>query len=109
VSQKEEQLQTDNGLQRKVFVSLLKAWCELTVDEQKAVITILALFILGLAIRTWHVQKEASSTTNGTTTVIHQSREEIERNGQSIFMVNPIPKISNGRNKVHNRNIQKLE
>jgi hypothetical protein len=83
VSQKEEQLQTDSGVQQKIFVSLLRSWSELTIDEQKAVITVLAIFILGLAVRTWHVQKEESTITASYTTVIHQSGKEIRKNGQT--------------------------
>ena len=38
---------------------LFRSWFELTRDEQKALILILALFLLGLAVRFWHVKKEA--------------------------------------------------
>jgi len=31
-----------------------RAWSELTNEEQKAVLTVLALAVLGIAVRLWH-------------------------------------------------------
>ncbi len=31
-----------------------RAWLELTLDEQRAVVIILGLFLLGVAARLWH-------------------------------------------------------
>ena len=35
---------------------LLRAWFELTADEQKAMVVILGLFLLGLVVRYWHLR-----------------------------------------------------
>ena len=32
-----------------------RSWVELTLEEQRAVMAILALFLLGMAVRVWHV------------------------------------------------------
>jgi hypothetical protein len=39
----------------KTVCALLRSWFELTADEQKAVVIVLAIFILGVAFRFWHV------------------------------------------------------
>lgn len=89
MSQKEKQPQTDSGVRQKVFAGLLRSWFELTADEQKAVITVLAIFLLGLAVRTWHIQMEESKGKTGHITTIHQTGEEITKNLESL------PKHSN--------------
>jgi hypothetical protein len=38
--------------------SLVRCWFDLTSDEQKAVVMILAIFLLGLTVRIWHLQTE---------------------------------------------------
>jgi hypothetical protein len=51
------------GLRRTVR-RLLGAWFGLTSEEQRAVVLILALALLGLGVRTWHVrQKQAAQRT----------------------------------------------
>ncbi len=43
----------------KPHAGLLRSWFELTQDERTALILILALFLLGLLARWWHLyQKE---------------------------------------------------
>lgn len=37
---------------------LLRSWFELTEDEKKALIIILALFLLGVVVRYWHVMAQ---------------------------------------------------
>jgi hypothetical protein len=44
---------------RRAAADLLRAWFELTPSEQKAVAVILSLFLLGLAVRLWHVTRAA--------------------------------------------------
>ena len=36
------------------FIALLRSWFELTAREQKAVILLVALFLLGVIVRLWH-------------------------------------------------------
>ena len=56
---KEQELLNDNkGVHRAAFAKLLRLWVELTNEEQKAVLTVLALFLLGLAVCVWHSQTE---------------------------------------------------
>ena len=54
--------QTDNTKptqRRGPLPGLLRSWFQFTADEQKALILILALFLLGLFARWWHLyQKE---------------------------------------------------
>lgn len=38
---------------RRLYKELFKSWFGLTGDEQRAVLAILGLFLLGLAVRTW--------------------------------------------------------
>jgi hypothetical protein len=39
----------------KTFLfALWRSWLDLTAREQKAVLLVLALFLLGLAVRLWH-------------------------------------------------------
>ena len=42
------------------FRQIFRAWFELTHDEQKALLLILALFLLGLTVRFWHLKDEAN-------------------------------------------------
>ena len=44
----------------RVLTQILRSWFELTEEEQKAVIIILALFMLGLAVRYWHLRSQRS-------------------------------------------------
>ena len=37
---------------RRIF----RSWFELTRDEQKVLLLILALFLMGLAVRAWHLK-----------------------------------------------------
>jgi len=43
------------GLPRK----LLASWLRLSWDEQKTIMVILAIFLLGITARYWHSQQEA--------------------------------------------------
>jgi len=43
----------------QVPAGLVRSWFELTADEQKAAMIILAVFLLGLGVRCWHVHKKA--------------------------------------------------
>jgi len=40
---------------------IFRSWFELTHDEQKVLLLVLALFLLGLAVRFWHLKKEGGS------------------------------------------------
>jgi hypothetical protein len=40
--------------------SLLNAWFGLTKSEQAAVALVVALFLLGLAVRFWHIHQKKS-------------------------------------------------
>jgi hypothetical protein len=39
---------------RGTFAGLLRSWFHLTPDEQKAVLLLVGLALLGLAVRAWH-------------------------------------------------------
>jgi hypothetical protein len=41
----------------QVPAGLVRSWFELTPDEQKAALIVLAVFLLGLGVRFWHIQK----------------------------------------------------
>jgi hypothetical protein len=42
---------------RNILSTVRQSWFALTPDEQKAAILVLALFVLGLIARTWHLMK----------------------------------------------------
>ena len=42
----------------QVPAGLVRSWFRLTADEQKAALIILAIFLLGLGVRFWHIQKK---------------------------------------------------
>ena len=42
---------------RRVVAGAGRAWLALTADERKAVVVVLALFLLGLAVRYWHLRR----------------------------------------------------
>lgn len=48
---------------------LLRSWCELTAEEQKAVLTVIAIFLLGLAMRCWHTGTEETAPQENRTVV----------------------------------------
>jgi type II secretory pathway component PulM len=40
---------------RSAVAALLRSWFGLTPDEQKAILLLLGLFLLGLTVRWWHL------------------------------------------------------
>jgi hypothetical protein len=47
---------TPEALRRNaLWRRLMRSWFELTVSEQKVVLLVLFLFLLGLAVRTWRL------------------------------------------------------
>ena len=55
------------GALRRIF----RSWFELTRDEQKVLLLILALFLLGLSVRFWHLNKEGDSPEPSRSAQIH--------------------------------------
>jgi hypothetical protein len=45
----------------KFLEALARSWFGLTRDEQKAVLVLLGLFLLGVSIRCWHVWRTAGA------------------------------------------------
>ena len=43
---------------RSILAESARAWFNLTVDEQRAVVIVLGLFLLGVAVRAWHVREK---------------------------------------------------
>jgi len=41
----------------RLIGGLFRSWFELTAGEQKAVLLVLGIFLLGLAARTWQAQR----------------------------------------------------
>ena len=39
----------------RLLSSLCRAWFEMTSEEQRAIVIILAIFLLGTATRVWHI------------------------------------------------------
>jgi hypothetical protein len=50
-----ERQRTDRSFVRQ----LAGAWFALTRDERNALLLVLALFLLGLGVRAWHLRREA--------------------------------------------------
>lgn len=42
----------------EAFRKIFRSWFELTADEQKALLLVLILFLLGLTVRFWHLKTE---------------------------------------------------
>ena len=47
------------GRTTPLLKGVVRSWFGLTADEQKAVLLVLGLFLLGLAARAWHVERTA--------------------------------------------------
>jgi len=50
---------------------IFRSWFELTHDEQKVLLLILALFLLGLAVRFWHLKNETDTRAPAYTSQAH--------------------------------------
>ena len=59
--EKERSLPNDVAAKRSIgFVT--KAWFQLTIMEEKAVIAVLALALLGVAVKYWHVRQATATS-----------------------------------------------
>lgn len=47
------------GLLRSIF----RSWFDLTANEQKAIMLVLGIFLLGLAARTWQIRQNTAAPT----------------------------------------------
>ena len=49
----------------EAFRKIVRSWFELTADEQKALLLVLILFLLGLTVRFWHLEHERADGSRG--------------------------------------------
>lgn len=55
------------------FRGIFRSWFELTADEQKALLLVLVLFLLGLAVRFWHLKQEGADVLHRPPTPVEQA------------------------------------
>ena len=69
-------LMSDATERGDVLRKILRSWFELTRDEQKVLVLILALFLLGLTVRFWHLRKERADESCQTSHPAQQAKSE---------------------------------
>lgn len=66
----------DGATARARFSGLGRAWFDLNPSEQRALLVILALFLLGLAVGAWHAATEKGTAASSFRTDSGSEREQ---------------------------------
>jgi len=81
VNREQELLNDNKGAHRTAFVKLFRLWAELTNEEQKAILTVLALFLLGLTVHVWHLQAKTAVSKHEINPYLKQHQERVDDHG----------------------------
>lgn len=46
---------------RPLIIRILRSWFELTVNEQRALILVLIIFLIGIGVKAWHARHKAEA------------------------------------------------